>query len=205
MAAGWILMITGWQVFRRVFGILLFLFLMVPLPARVHNLISPPLQSFATTGSIFLLEAFGTSVSRQGNIIMLSGNTPLGVAEACSGLRMLVAFVIAAVFIAYLVKRPRWQKAVLLASSIPVAVICNVIRIFVTALLMLYVDSEVAQRFFHDISGFVMIAIAVSFLFGELRLMDRLILSESSLLPGQVIASARLAAEGRVEPVGNEL
>jgi len=175
--AGFVLLIGGWQVFRRVFWILLFLFLMVPLPARVHSLISPPLQGIATTGSVFLLEAFGTSVSRQGNIVMLNGDTPLGVAEACSGLRMLVAFVIAAAFIAYMVKRPRWQKAILLVSSIPVAVACNVIRIFITAMLMLHVSSEAAQRFFHDIGGFVMIGIAVSLLFGEIRLMDRLILS----------------------------
>ncbi len=196
MAAGSVLMIAGWRVFRQVLWILLFMFLMVPLPGRVHNLISLPLQRVATTGSVFLLEASGTSVSQQGNIVTLNGDTALAVAEACSGLRMLIAFVIAAALIAYLVKRPRWQKAILLASSIPVAVICNVIRIFATAILMLYVGSEVGQKFFHDISGFVMIAIAVSLLFGEIRLMDRLIVSESSPQPGQVIISACSADEG---------
>ena len=140
-----------------------------------------------------MLEAFGTSVSQQGNIVVLNGETPLEVAEACSGLRMLIAFVIAAAFIAYMVKRPRWQKAVLLASSIPVAVVCNVIRIFLTALLMLYVGSEVGQKFFHDISGFVMIAVAVSLLFGEIRLMDRLIVSDAEPPGRQWIVSTRAA------------
>lgn len=194
--AGAVLLVAGWQVFRRVLWILLFLLLMVPLPGRAHELISLPLQKIATTGSAFLLEAFGTPISQQGNVIVLKGDMSLAVAEACIGLRMLVAFVIAAAFIAYLVKRPRWQKAVLLVSSIPVAVICNVIRIFVTALLMLYVGSEVGQKFFHDIGGFVMIAIAVSLLFGEIRLMDRLIESESSPQPGQGIVSAREATKG---------
>ncbi len=194
--AGLVLLIGGWSLFGRVLGILLFLFLMVPLPGRVHNLISLPLQSIATAGAVFLLEAFGTSVSQHGNVVVLDSSTPLEVAEACSGLRMLIAFVIAAALIAYLVKRPRWQKAILLVSSIPVAVICNVIRIFVTAMLMLYVGSEVGQKFFHDIGGFVMIAIAVSLLFGEIRLMDRLIVSESSPQPGQVIISACSAEEG---------
>jgi exosortase len=194
--AGVVLLVTGWQVFRRIFWILLFLLLMVPLPGRAHDLISLPLQKIATTGSAFLLEAFGTPVSQQGNVIVLKGDTPLAVAEACSGLRMLIAFVIATALIAYLVKRPRWQKAVLLASSIPVAVVCNVIRIFVTALLMLYVGSEVGQKFFHDIGGFVMIAIAVSLLFGEIRLMDGLIVSEPSPQPGQLIVSVRSAANG---------
>jgi exosortase len=189
--ASLVLMTAGWQVFRRVLWILLFLLLMVPLPGRVHNLISLPLQSIATTGSVVLLEAFGVRVSQQGNIITLNRDTPLAVAEACSGLRMLIAFVIAAALIAYLVKRPRWQKAVLLASSIPVAVICNVVRIVATAILTLYVSSEVAQSFFHDIAGFVMISVAVSLLFGEIRLMDGLIVPEPNTQQPHVIVRAK--------------
>ncbi len=202
--AGLVLMVTGWRVFRCLSWIFLFLFLMPPLPTPVHNLIAGPLQRLATTGSVFLLEAFGTSVGQQGNVITLNGDTPLAVAEACSGLRMLIAFVIAAALIAYLVKRPRWQKAVLLASSIPVAVICNVIRIFATALLMLYVSSEVGQKFFHHIGGFVMIGIAVSLLFGEIRLMDRLFVPESNTQPGQVIVSARSTAKGQAKSARNQ-
>lgn len=194
ITGGLVLIVAGWQVFRRVLWMLLFLFLMVPLPGRIHSLINLPLQNTATTGAVFLLEACGTSLSQQGNIVVLSGDTPLEVAEACSGLRMLVAFVIAAAFIAYMVRRPRWQKAVLLVSSIPVAVACNVVRIFVTGMLMLHVGSEVAQKFFHDIGGFVMIAIAVSLLFGEIRLMDQLIVSESNTPPEGVIISARSTA-----------
>jgi exosortase len=136
-AAGLVLLVAGWPVFRRVLWILLFLFLMVPLPGRVHNLIGGPLQHLATSGSVFLLEAFGIRVGQQGNVVMLNGSTPLAVAEACSGLRMLMAFMIVAAFIAYVIKRPRWQKGVLLVSSIPVAVVCNIVRIFGTALLML--------------------------------------------------------------------
>jgi len=112
MIAGSVLMVAGWQVVRQVLLILLFLFLMVPLPGRVHNLISVPLQSMATSGSVFILEAFGIRVSQQGNVVMLNDNTPLAVAEACSGLRMLTAFVIVAAFIAYMVKRSKWRKAV---------------------------------------------------------------------------------------------
>jgi exosortase len=176
--AGLVLMVAGWQVFRRVSWILLFLFLMVPLPGRVHNLIGGPLQRMATTGSVFLLEAFGVRVSQQGNVMTLNQNTPLAVAEACSGLRMLTAFIIVAGFIAYMVRRPRWQKAVVFASSIPVAVICNIVRIFVTAVIMLYFSAEAAQKFFHDFAGFVMMPIAVVLMFSELWLMEKVIVPD---------------------------
>ncbi len=181
--AGLVLMVAGWQVFRRVSWILLFLFLMVPLPGRIHNMISGPLQRLATSGSVFILEAFLPHVSQQGNVIMLKENTPMAVAEACSGLRMLTAFIIVAGFIAYMVKRARWQKAVLVFSSIPVAVVCNIIRIVVTAILMLMVSTQAGEKFFHDFAGVVMMPAAVLLLFGEIWVMDKLVVPEPIAQP----------------------
>jgi exosortase len=173
--AGLVLLVGGWQVFRHLSWILSFLFLMMPLPGRVHNLIGGPLQRLATSGSVF-----GTRVSQEGNVVMLGDNTPMAVAEACSGLRMLTAFIIVAAFIAYMVKRPRWQKGILLASSIPVAVACNIIRIFLTAMIMLYVSVELGEKFFHDLAGYVMMPAAVSLIFSEIWLMDRIVETNES-------------------------
>jgi len=187
--AGLVLVVAGWQVFWRVKWILLFLFLMVPFPGRIHNLISSPLQRIATTGSVFLLEALGVRVSQDGNVVTLNGTLPLAVAEACSGLRMLTAFIIVAAFIAYMVNRPWPQKAILLASSVPVAVLCNIVRISVTAVLMVAVNADVAQKFFHDFAGLVMMPIAVLLMFAEIGLMDRVIIPEPG--SGQQVVSAR--------------
>lgn len=177
--AGLVLLVAGRQVFRRLGWIFLFLILMFPLPGSIHNLISGPLQGLATAGSVFFLEASGVRVSHQGNVVLLNDTMSVAVAEACSGLRMLTAFIVVAAFIAYMVQRPRWQKAALLLSSIPVAVICNMIRIFLTAMLMLYVNAELAEKFFHDFAGLVMMPAAVFLLFGELALMARLVAQES--------------------------
>jgi len=186
--AGLVLMVAGWRVLKCASWILLFLFLMVPFPGRVHNIISGPLRAMASAGSVFVLEAF-MKVGRQGNVLTLNGDTTVGVAEACSGLRMLTAFIIVAAFIAYMVKRSRLQKAVLLASSVPVAIICNIIRIVVTAVLMLLVSAEVAETFFHDFAGLVMMPAAVLLMFGELWLMDKLVEPEPE--PQQVHARAK--------------
>jgi exosortase len=182
-AAGLVLLVAGWQVFRRVSWTLLFLLLMVPLPGRIHNMISGPLQRLATSGSVFVLEVFLPRVSQQGNVVMLNENTPMAVAEACSGLRMLTAFIIVAGFIAFMVKRARWEKTVLFLSSIPVAVICNIIRIVGTAILMLMVSTEVGEKFFHDLAGIVMMPTAVLLLFGEVWLMGRLVVPETPAPP----------------------
>ena len=193
--AGLVLMVAGRQVFRSVLWILLFLFLMFPLPGRVHNLINGPLQRIATTGSVFLLEAFGVRVSQEGNVVMLNEKIPMAVAEACSGLRMLIAFVIVAAFIAYMVKRSRRQKAVLLLSSIPVAVMCNILRLCVTAVLFLLASAEVAQKFFHDFAGLAMMPAAVLLIFSELWLMDKLTLPEPDAQQEQTRAQTKSATQ----------
>jgi len=189
--AALILIVLGWQVFRRLLWIVLFLFLMFPLPGRIHSTIADPLQGLATTGSVFLLEAIRIRVGQQGNIVMLNDSIPLAVAEACSGLRMLTAFVIVSAFVAYMVKRPRWQKATLLMSSIPIAVAANMIRIFLTALVMLYVSVDVGEKFFHDFAGLVMMPAAVGLIFGLLWLMDRMVVEEGDSERSHVITRTK--------------
>jgi len=174
-----VLLVGGRQVLRCLGWTLLFLFLMVPFPGQIHNRISGPLREMATNGSVFLLEVFFNEIRHEGHIIYFKEHT-LGVLEACSGLRMLTAFIIVACFIAYMVRRPRWQKGVVVFSSIPIAVVCNVIRIFVTALLIALVSSEVGEKFFHDFAGLVMMPAAVMLIFGELWLMDKLIVPDAT-------------------------
>ena len=177
---GLVLLIGGWRFFLRSFWILLFLFLMVPLPGRLHNMVSGPLQSFATQGAVFMLEVIGIAVNRQGNVISLGQNTTLAVAEACSGLRMLTAFIVVTAAMAFLVKRPAWQKAALLVSSVPIAVACNIVRLCVTAVLYMHTSSEMAEKFFHDGAGLTMMPIAVFLLLGELWLLNKLVVPEQT-------------------------
>ncbi len=176
--AGLVLLICGWGVLRRVQWILLFLFLMAPLPGQIHNRISGPLQTLATAGAVFLLEMVGVPVARDGNVIVLNQATPIAVAEACSGLRMLTAFVVVGSVLAYLVNRPFWQKVVLTVSTIPVAIVCNLIRLVVTAMLFLSTDSATAERFFHDFAGWTMMPMAFAFLAAELWLLARLVVTD---------------------------
>jgi exosortase len=193
---GLVLTLAGWQVFRRLIWVMLFLFLMVPLPGRIHNTISGPLQAWATNGAMFLLELTGLTVGQEGNVILLNHHIPLAVAEACSGLRMLTAFVVVAATLAFLVKRPRWQKAVLFFSSVPVAIACNLARLWVTAVLYVAVDSKTAEWFFHDAAGLAMMPLAVVILGVELWLMKKLVIpDEATQTPDAKTGSPALRPE----------
>lgn len=175
--AGIVLLVGGRQVFHAVRWILLFLFLMVPLPGRIHNLISDPLQGLASAGAVFILELLGLAVSREGNVITLAA-VSVAVAEACSGLRMLTAFVVVAAVLAFVVNRPKWQKVILLVSSVPVALLCNQARLVVTVILYKVASTETAERFFHDFAGLSMMPLAVLILVSELWVMSRLIVED---------------------------
>ncbi len=177
---GTVLLAAGRDVFRHVRWILLFLFLMVPLPGRIHNLISGPLQTWATTGAVFCLELFGMTITREGNVMVLNHTVEVAVAEQCSGLRMLTAFIVLAATLAFVVKRARWQKIVLLVSSIPVAIACNIVRLVATAALFATVSSDAAEKFFHDFAGWTMMPMAIFVLMFELWIMAKLVVDESA-------------------------
>ena len=171
---GTVVLVLGTKLAWVLRWILVFLFLMVPLPGQVHNMISGPLQSAATSGAVFGLELVGIEVAREGNVMLLNDEVPVAVAEACSGLRMLTAFVVVAAVFAYVVDRPKWQKMLLVVSSIPVAIICNLLRLVVTSLLFLWASSDVAETFFHDFAGLAMMPTAIVMLAGVLWVSSRI-------------------------------
>ena len=175
---GVVMLVAGWQVFWKLKWILLFGFLMVPLPGRIHNMVSGPLQDHATSAAVFSLELLGITVGREGNVIVLNDSVPLAVAEACSGLRMLTSFAVVAATLAYVIYRPFWQKCVIVCSCVPVAILCNTIRLVVTALLFLKTNNEFAERFFHDFAGLTMMPLAVFILIVEMWLMTKLVIPE---------------------------
>jgi exosortase len=178
--AGIVLWVAGWRLFLRVRWILLFLLLMVPLPGKIHNAISGPLQNAAASAAVVTLELLGVTVGAEGNVLILNHRVPVAVAEACSGLRMLAAFVVVACVLAYVVNRPAWQKAALVLSSVPVAIFCNLVRLVVTAALFLVVNAEVGAKFFHEFAGLTMMPLAVLLLMGELWVMSRLVLEDKA-------------------------
>jgi len=91
---------------------------------------------------------------------------------------MLTAFVVVAAVFAFVVNRPRWQRAVLVLSSVPIAIVCNVMRLIATVALYAIASSSIAERFFHDFAGLTMMPVAIAILVGELWLMKKLVIAD---------------------------
>jgi len=169
--AGAVLFVFGYPVCRRLAWVWVFLLLLVPLPHRVHEMVSLPLQEFATKSAVFGLEMAGYLVAREGNVLRLSDQGSIAVAEACSGLRMMTAFVVVGAALAFVIRRPAWEKAVLVLSTLPIAILANTARLIVTAVIYETAGSDFGDRFFHDFAGITMMPFAFLALVGELYVM----------------------------------
>lgn len=170
---GIVLLLFGWAVFKRFVPTFLFLFLMLPLPNRVGAFVAAPLQSWATVSAVFSLETLGYGVLRQGNVIQI-GDTLIAVAEACNGLRMLTAFFVISGFIALVSPRKLWENVVLLVSTIPIALICNTIRLTLTSIAFTILETKDLEKLFHDFGGLAMMPLAILIIVLELWILKHL-------------------------------
>lgn len=138
---------------------ILFLGFAMPLPFRIEQALSVPLQRIATKLGCWGLQCLAHPAFSIGNVIYLGGHE-LKVAEACSGLRIFYGVIALAFAYCVLLRRSWWEKAIVVAGTIPIALVANCARIVVTGLLYVHVSSEAGQKFSHDLAGWLMIAFA---------------------------------------------
>jgi exosortase len=154
LLAGLVIHFYGWNHFRPALAPWLVLFLMIPLPAILANQIVLPLQFVSSGLATGFMDLCNIPVYRQGNIIYLPSIT-LEVAEACSGIRSLMAMITLAVAYGYLLEQRAWKRVVLVLSAVPIAVLANGVRIMASGVLGQYLGRDKAEGFFHLFSGLV--------------------------------------------------
>ena len=141
------------------------LLLSIPLPAVIVGSIALPLQFQASKMGAFLLDLRNIPVRLDGNLILLPGHR-LFVTEACSGLRSLTALLSLGVLAGGLWLRMPWSRAALVAAAIPVAVVLNGIRVFLTGFLVFFVGPEFGEGFMHVTEGWLLFVVAFGLLGG---------------------------------------
>jgi len=171
------LLVGGLSFFVWAVPAVIFLFFMVPLPFRVETALQYPLRRIGTISSVYLMQTVGLPVLGEGNVIVM-GETRIGVAEACSGIRMLMIFFALTTAVALVSPRPLWERIMLVMSALPIALFTNVIRITATGILYYMKQSELANLVFHDLAGWLMMPFALLLLWIELWLLSRIIITE---------------------------
>jgi len=170
---GLVLYAFGGKIFALLRFPLLLLLFMVPVPDSIYRLIAFPLQLFATKVSAILIQAIGIPAFREGNIIYFQ-HMQLEVAEACSGLRSLMAFFVLGVILAHMMtKASRLKGALLVLSTVPLALCVNIIRITGTGLLAHGYGEKMAEGFLHEFSGIFVFVLGVLLLGCEFMLLSK--------------------------------
>ena len=158
----------GWKLVRYTWLPVVFLIFAMPLPAGIYNEITIPMRQLAAlvaTGLLNLISGLEATVSGVVIEVVYNGvklEPALDVAEACSGMRLLMAFLALGVAMAYLHYRPVWQRLILLSSTIPIAILSNVVRVTITGFIYIFWDPKYAQGIYHDMLGMVMLPLAFS-------------------------------------------
>lgn len=161
------LIVYAWGVgqVRRWWLPLLLILLSIPLPTVVLGSLALPLQLKASAWGARLLEWRHVPVRLAGNVIQLPGRS-LFVTEACSGLRSLTALTALGVLVGGLWLRNPWSRLFLVLIAIPVAMLLNAVRVFLTGFLTFYVDPRLAEGFMHLSEGWAIFVVAFAILGG---------------------------------------
>ena len=161
VVAAMLLFLAGRSMFKLAWLPVLYLILALPVPEAAYKVIAFYLQNFATSASSFVLEIGGATIKAEKSTLLVTtvnGNyEPLTVAEACSGLKLLTAFIALSVAMAYLTDRPLWQRCVLIGLSIPVAIAANVLRVVITSIMFIVERREFGEKFMHEFTGMLML------------------------------------------------
>ena len=165
MVLAWIalfILCYGMQCFREAHFSLLFLLLMVPLPAVVLDKITFGLQWASAEVTYALFKILRVPVFWQHFEFSLPGVT-IEIAEECSGIRSAIALFITGLLASHLFLHSVRGKIALSLATIPIAIFKNAVRIVTISSLGIYVDRGFFYGVLHRRGGilFTLIALAI--------------------------------------------
>jgi len=188
-----VLFLGGWRLVKYTWLPILFLIFAVPLPHRYYVSLTMPMRQLAASVATALLNLVGGIRATVNGVVIdviYKGRQlepSLNVAEACSGMRLLMAFLALGVVMAYLHQRPLWQRLVLLVSTIPIAIFCNIVRVTVTGFIYVLIHPKYTQGIYHDALGLMMLPLAFG-LYGFLAwFMSSLFIEDSDIISEDIV------------------
>ena len=171
--AGLVIVYWGFRQLTSWWLPVLLITLSIPFPELVTSALALPLQFRASRLGAALLEWRHVPVLLTGNIIEIPGHR-LFVTEACSGLRSLTALLSVAVLTAGLWLRGPIIRILLVAMAIPVAILINGVRVFLTGFLVYFVDPKLGEGFLHLTEGWLLFLVSL-LVVGAMTLLFRLL------------------------------
>ncbi len=196
-----ILVVREWAAVRWAAPAFIMLILALPLPAGVEFAMSMKLREGATWAALFVFRLLGLPTDRPTPTILHVGSAKLEVVAACSGLSMLLAFVSVNVAIAFLCPPSRrlTDRWGIVASSIPIAVFCNIVRIVASGLVLAAGWKEAFEFIIHDLAGFLMLLLALGLVWVEFKVIDWLFVPVEQASREEALKAGMAEARAEIE------
>ncbi|HTS05491.1 MAG TPA: exosortase/archaeosortase family protein [Candidatus Eisenbacteria bacterium] len=139
-----------------------FLFLLIPLPDHAVIWLTSLLQRQSASASTIVFRLAGVPIVQDGVMLSIPGLN-IEVAKECSSIRSSTMVVVTTLLLAQLFLKSSWRKVLLVATSLPVSVAKNALRIFVIAELGTRVDRGYLNGWLHHQGGFIYLGLALLF------------------------------------------
>lgn len=169
--AGSFVYLAGIRVFKVLTIPLLLMLLLIPIPNQLYSTLTLPLQIKVSEISGLLLQQLNIPLLRQGNVLSIPGKV-FEVVEACSGIRSLMALCSLSLMLGYFTLRRNSSILMLLASSLPIAIVVNIIRVVTLVLAFHLFGIDLAEGSAHTISSSIIFCISLALLYALQRILE---------------------------------
>lgn len=157
------LLFLGLQRTRKILFPLIFLFFTLPIPLAFTEPLHLGLRIIATESASLIIPLLGIPLLKEGTTLYIPNGT-LHIADACSGFSTLYAALAIACLTAYMSSGLR-RRIILLASAAPIAIIANIIRVALLAVLVQWKGMDVLDTSWHTASGLLTFALVLPVIF----------------------------------------
>lgn len=179
---GLVLLFCGWRAMAYLWFPLVYILVFGQrISDNLLNQVTFQMQDITARGAHVVLSFF-VDIDRSGNTLYIfhdGERKPLNIAEACSGMRMLMAFLALGVAMAFTGFKRFWQRAALVAMAVPTAIVVNILRVVTLGVLSL-ADSDFASGDFHSFIGLVWLVPAFLIFLGCMSIIRHLVIEDAS-------------------------
>ncbi len=166
---GGVLWLLGWEYMQILWLPICYLIFMINPPQALYVKLTSPLQEISASLGVHILPFFGINAFRTATQVHVQSGThwyTLNVVRACSGIRMLTTFFALCIALGYSTNRPTWQKLLLAVCGLPIAILCNALRVALSGVIYVTLGSEWARGSTHASLGLLMLIPAFLMLLG---------------------------------------
>ncbi len=170
---GAILILSNTKTLKTLVPPILFLLFLIPPPSTITYTTGATMANFHTQASYTLLKACGLDIQLESSYgpptitLNAASESPISFAVdlPCSGIYSLIAFIMFATFLSYIIRGSIIKKLALFLTGFLILQVLNIVRMSSIVLIGYWMGEEIAMKIFHLLTGSILLFIGMFLLF----------------------------------------